>query len=159
MASNNIPTSAQVVAEYFLWFSNQTGSFISNLKLQKLLYYAQGWHLALHKERLFKDKMEAWVHGPAIPKLYGLYKKFSYNPIVVAVGKPDVAPEMEKFCQEIAKVFFPMDAYYLELATHQEPPWLNARKGLPPHASCKNPISESDMLKYFSGLAQNAAKN
>src|SRR3989442_1092083 len=66
MAHNNIPTSAQVIANYFLWLSNESGSFLSNLKLQKVLYYAQGWHLGLERQRLFTDQIEAWVHGPSI---------------------------------------------------------------------------------------------
>ncbi len=159
MAEHNIPTSAQVIADYFLWLSNESGSFLSNLKLQKLLYYAQGWHLALKNSRLFRDQMQAWVHGPAIPRIYGRYKKFSFNPIVEDVNKPDLPPTTEAFLRDVAKVFFPLDAFYLELATHREPPWLNARGCLPAEASCKNPISESDMLDYFSGLAKNVSKN
>jgi len=156
MAEYRIPTSAQIIADYFLWLSNESGSFLSNLKLQKLLYYAQGWHLGLGKGRLFKDQMQAWVHGPAIPAIYVRYKKFSFNPISVSVTKPELPPETEGFLREFARVFFPLDAFYLELATHKESPWINARGSLPADASCKKPISETDMLHHFSTAAGRA---
>src|SRR5260221_1682244 len=142
MTEYSIPTSAQIIADYLLWMSNESGSFLSNLKLQKLLYYAQGWHLGLGKGRLFKDQMQAWVHGPAIPSIYGRYKKFSFNPIAQNVKKPDLPQDTESFIRDFAKIFFPLDAYYLELATHREPPWINARGDLAPDAPCNRIISE-----------------
>ena len=44
---------------------------LSHLRLQKLLYYTQGWSLALRDKALFKDRIEAWAHGPVVKKLYG----------------------------------------------------------------------------------------
>ena len=62
------------VAEYFLALANETGGTITNLKLQKLVYYAQAWHLANFDKPLFDAKFEAWVHGPVIPGLYEEYR-------------------------------------------------------------------------------------
>jgi uncharacterized phage-associated protein len=130
------------VAEYFIWLCNDSGSFITNLKLQKVLYYAQGWYLALKGKPLFEDDFQAWVHGPAIPHVYGSYKAFTYNPIWKKVTKPKIIlPEIESFLQEIAKVFLPLDAYALELATHREMPWVKARGGLPIDAASKAVIT------------------
>jgi len=47
------------VANYFIWLANETGSFISNLKLQQLVYYAQAWSLALYDTPLFEEDFEA----------------------------------------------------------------------------------------------------
>jgi uncharacterized phage-associated protein len=141
------------VAEYFIWLCNDSGSFITNLKLQKVLYYAQGWHLALKGKPLFDEDFQAWVHGPAIPYVYGTYKTFTYNPIWKKVAKPSIiTTEIETFLKEIAKVFLPMDAYALELATHREMPWLKARNGLPMEATSKTVISKEDIKTYFSTL-------
>jgi len=58
------------VARYFLTLmSEENGDLISNLKLQKLVYYAQGSSLALWGNPLFSEKIEAWLHGPVIPVL------------------------------------------------------------------------------------------
>ncbi len=64
------------VAEYFLSLADEeAGDFLSNLKLQKLVYYAQGFHLALFNRPLFMAAIHAWQHGPVVPELYHAYKK------------------------------------------------------------------------------------
>src|SRR5690606_17024633 len=68
-------SSCFAVANYFLSQSNaDAGDLISNLKLQKLVYYAQGFSLALLDEPLFEDEIEAWMHGPVVPALYREFK-------------------------------------------------------------------------------------
>src|ERR1044071_4359251 len=82
--------SALRAARYILRRMHDSGEPISNLKLQKLLYYAQGWHLALRNEPLFHERIEAWVHGPAVPPVYGHFKKWSWQPIEWDPGKADL---------------------------------------------------------------------
>ena len=56
------------VAQYFLAKSDEdAGDLMSNLKLQKLVYYAQGFALALFDKPLFSERIEAWIHGPVYP--------------------------------------------------------------------------------------------
>ena len=69
------------IADYFIGLSNETGSLITNLKLQKLVYYAQAWSLALNNEELFADDFQAWVHGPVLVSLYDRYRTNKRNPI------------------------------------------------------------------------------
>jgi uncharacterized phage-associated protein len=151
--------TARAVAAFFIWLCNQSGGFISNLKLQKVLYYAQGWHMALKGKPLFSMKFKAWVHGPVLPEIWHDYKKFSYKPIIMDVAKPDLPPETEKFLRDIASIFFPLDAYELELATHRELPWLRARRGLAPDAQSNTSINDADMLLHFSSLAKSNEQN
>ena len=67
--------TARQVAHYFLSFTDEEAvEFISNMKLQKLCYCAQGFHLALTGKPLFPESIEAWTHGPVIPALYRSYK-------------------------------------------------------------------------------------
>ena len=73
--------TALSVAEYFIDKSNKDKKSITNKKLQKLLYYAQVWSLVLNDEKLFSERIEAWVHGPAIPVVYRKFKGFEFNPI------------------------------------------------------------------------------
>ena len=59
-------TTAEQVAEYFLLLvDDDAGDVMTNLRLQKLVYYAQAWRLAILDEALFEDDFEAWVHGIA----------------------------------------------------------------------------------------------
>ncbi len=55
---------------------------ISHLKLQKLLYYAQGVYLSLNKgNKLFNEKIIAWEHGPVVKEVYSIYKDNKRNSI------------------------------------------------------------------------------
>ena len=59
------------VARYILSRQDQNaGDTISNMKLQKLVYYAQGFALAITGKPLFQEDIEAWEHGPVAPALY-----------------------------------------------------------------------------------------
>src|SRR5689334_14747494 len=74
--------SCDTVADFFLLqVDDLAGDTISNLKLQKLCYYAQAWSLALDGKPLFGERIEAWAHGPAIPALYGRFKKYGFQAI------------------------------------------------------------------------------
>ena len=136
-------------ANYILDFAHEHQAFISNLKLQKLLYYAQAWHLALKDRPLFDGHFEAWIHGPVNPELYQKYKTYSYKNIDADVTKPALNEETETFMQELLKQYFPFDAYELERLTHQETPWLEARSGLDPTQPSGMPINETSMRDYY----------
>lgn len=138
------------IANYFIRLANETGSFISNLKLQKLVYYAQAWHLAIYGEPLFKAQFQAWVHGPVIRGLWAKYKKYRYNPIDEDPPEVEFDEQTAGFLKEVADVYLGEDAYKLELMTHQEDPWIEARADLPPDAASSAVISNESMKQYFS---------
>ncbi|NOU68205.1 DUF4065 domain-containing protein [Paenibacillus sp. LMG 31461] len=145
------------VADYFISLSNETGNLISNLKLQKLCYYAQAWHLAIYGEELFDAKFEAWVHGPVIRDLYNIYKKHSWKPIIREDLNQDFIDKFNKevgsstagFMDDIVDEYFGMTAYELESQTHKEDPWRIARKGLPDDMPCDNAIENQWMINYY----------
>src|SRR5260370_33077400 len=62
--------TANTVADYFLAFANECEELITNLKLNKLVYYTQAWHLALFREPMFEGEIEAWVHGSVMQKYF-----------------------------------------------------------------------------------------
>jgi uncharacterized phage-associated protein len=68
--------SALTVAKHFLSIpDDDSGELVSNLKLQKLLYYAQGYSVAMNGVHglLLPDKMYAWKHGPVVKTVYNHY--------------------------------------------------------------------------------------
>lgn len=71
----------QDIANFFLDKAEEEGQPISAMKLQKLVYIAYGWYLALMGKRLFEEDIEAWQHGPVIPSLYHEFKRFRGSPI------------------------------------------------------------------------------
>ena len=70
------PYSALAVANYFLDLAKKENVGLSPMKLQKLTYFAQGWHLAIHKEPLISDRLEAWDYGPVVSSIYHEFKRF-----------------------------------------------------------------------------------
>jgi uncharacterized phage-associated protein len=143
------------VAEYFIDFSRAVGDPLTNLKLQKLLYYAQGWYLALKDKPLFHERIEAWPHGPAVPPVYGLYKGWKWQPIgaKVSADPDDYSADVLGHLNEIMQVFGTLTAYQLERMTHREKPWLDARGSLPIDAPSHEVITQESMKQYFKSLA------
>ncbi|MFS8119254.1 MAG: Panacea domain-containing protein [Microcoleus sp.] len=72
--SNSETLSDRDIANYFIWLASQSDVEINAYKLQKLVYYAQAWHLAIYGMPLFNADFQAWVHGPVIPDLLEKYQ-------------------------------------------------------------------------------------
>ena len=145
-------TTAAHVADYLLWASRERGEPLSNLKLQKLLYYAQAWYLALHDRPLFSDDFQAWVHGPVLPSQYHRFKAAAWMPIAEPVDEPDLTADVKAFLNEILDVFGVENAVALELMTHRERPWIEARRGLPPDAPSTTTISKCSMRDFYRAM-------
>ena len=72
--------NVQDVAKFFIGLANEQanndqGDLMTNLRLQKLLYFAQGWYLSRYGKPLFQDEIEARKYGPVVPKIYETYRK------------------------------------------------------------------------------------
>lgn len=138
------------IAKYFIWKAAQENRKISNKKLQKLLYYAQAWNLAIKNKPLFKDDIEAWIHGPTVRSVYIEFKKFGFSPITLAVEEKEIKDlEKDDLLNEVWQLYGKYDADYLETLTHNEKPWQEAREGLEYDESSNNIINQETMKKYY----------
>jgi uncharacterized phage-associated protein len=151
-------TTAKLVADYFINFSHDVGDPISNLKLQKLLYYAQAWHLALYDRALFGERIEAWVHGPAVPPVYGIFKGWAWQPISDASGVPAFSGPIKKHLDQVMRQYGPKNAYELELLTHSERPWRDARGDIPPDAPSTAVITHPSMRDFYRSQIHDGQK-
>lgn len=152
--------SVSAVADYFLYKANKEKKPLTNKKLQKLVYYAQAWSLVLNKKKLFSEPIEAWVHGPAVRSLYGQYKSFGFNPIVKNVEETSIkiTTKDKGLLDEVWNVYGKLDAGYLEMLTHSEQPWQDARNGLQNHQSSDNEITTKNMKSFYSLKLEEAKK-
>ncbi|MBD2208485.1 SocA family protein [Calothrix sp. FACHB-156] len=137
------------VARYFIVKAYEDGieAEMTNMKVQKLLYYSQSLHLALYDEPLFDEEIQAWRYGPVCPPAYRFYSEFEANQLPVP-GKDfllEISVEQKKLLEEIWEHFGGYHAYRLSDMTHGEFPWKKARKGLAPQASSTEPIRLEDM--------------
>jgi uncharacterized phage-associated protein len=155
----NKQITCEIVADYFLALANETGETITNLKLQKLVYYAQAWYLANFKTPLFKEDFEAWVHGPVIPQLYHQYKEKGSEPILTTKKLNEVKVNFDsktlEFLDMVANAYISEGGYKLELMTHQEKPWQTARQGYEADQTCKVIISKDVMKEYYGQRIKN----
>lgn len=144
-------STAREIADYFVWFCHENGDFVSNLGLQKYLYYAQGWHLCLYDEALFDDRLEAWVHGPVHPPTYGHFKHNLWNPIGDKVERPELDERVEAHLREVYEAYSGFSGWDLERMTHTEAPWREARGGIPDDEPSSAPITHESMRRHFRG--------
>jgi len=147
--------SATDVAKYFLTLQeDEAGDAISNLRLQKLLYYAQGYHLAIFDEPLFRESIKRWAHGPVVPEVYHDYKERGGTPIPVPedVDFTQFDAETREFLDEVYSVFGQFSAWKLRQMTHDETPWREANDN--------GPVSLPSLKRFFTAvLEQNSADN
>lgn len=149
------------VAEYFIYRSNQEKKPITNKKLQKLVYYAQVWSLVLNNEKLFNERIEAWIHGPAIRDVYIKYKEFGFNSIQKEIDINiirKIPEKTKKLLDNVWNVYGKLDAGYLELLTHSEKPWQEAREGLQNYENSENEISLKSIKDFYLEKLQQAKK-
>lgn len=70
------PIDARALANVILDRADEVGHSITNMALQKILYFGHGWYLARHNQPLINLRFEAWEHGPVIPIIYHQFKAF-----------------------------------------------------------------------------------
>lgn len=102
---------------------------LTNMKLQKILYYLQGYHFAIFNEELFEEEIEAWKYGPVVSQVYNSYKIYGNNSIPVPENKDsfDSLTDLKKnFIIKVYGYFRQFDPIKLMELTHGESPWLDA---------------------------------
>lgn len=127
------------VARYFIVRAYEDGieAEMTNMKVQKLLYYTQSIHLALYNEPLFDEVIQAWRYGPVCPPAYRFYNEFEAKQLPAPSREffLQISDEKKELLEEVWGYFGGYHAYRLSGMTHLEFPWEKARKGLPPEAS------------------------
>ncbi|ARF66525.1 hypothetical protein B7C51_24700 (plasmid) [Paenibacillus larvae subsp. pulvifaciens] len=147
------------VAKYFIKCANSRNEPLSHLKLQKLCYYAQAWHLAFYQAPMFDDEFEAWVHGPVNYKLYLDYREFGWSPI-----KEDTKSFQDSIfddnglhvLKQVWKKYGRLDAKVLEALTHSEDPWKKARMLIENDPYSPAIIEKDDMRSFYRGKLKGA---
>ena len=119
------------------------------LKLQKLLYLAQGYSYAFYDRPLFKDDLEGWVHGPVVRNVYDIFKNYQYNSIDTNFEVEELDDEAKDIINYVIKNFGIYYAKYLEKISHEQEPWILSRRGLDPDERIDKTISKESIANYF----------
>jgi uncharacterized phage-associated protein len=80
----------RAIANYMLEVAASEGIRLTNLQLQKIVFFAHGTYLSLFNAPLVLNRFEAWEHGPVIPELYHALKQYGDRPITSAVNRYDL---------------------------------------------------------------------
>jgi uncharacterized phage-associated protein len=144
------PASPKLIARWFLNHADrEAGDAITQLKLQKLVYYAEAWFLANFDKALTDENYEAWAHGPALRSLYSKYRDYGWEAIPPEKGQ-GVSSELSSYLEAVYEKYGQYSAKKLEHMTHVEDPWRNARGDLPAEAASRIIIPKVEIRNYYA---------
>lgn len=146
--------NAQDLADFIL---AKYGS-MSHLKLQKLLYYCEAYHLAYFDVSLIQEDFQAWAHGPVCRDVFDALKNKSvlhsdisfdgsYNPILKVAGA--LTTEQIDLVSDVLNNLYTWTGLQLEASTHSELPWIEARVGLGTGDKSSRLISKETMRDFY----------
>lgn len=153
------------VCRHVINYSNEHDYGISNLKLQKILYFIQAYFLTNKKDHTscFNEKIEAWDFGPVVPEAYYEYKQYGSGDIPTVesyfqfdeddvwnikrvVFDDSIIKDKDKILiDKVIDKFSDYSATDLVSLTHRQSPWIDAYV---PHQN--NEIKIEEIRKYFN---------
>lgn len=131
------------VAKYIVQEALYRKSPVSNLKLQKLLYFVQGVSLALNNVPAFEDKIVAWKYGPVVEDVYYAYSMYGANDIIIPFEADlELAEELKNVVKLVLDELLEVSAIELVKETHVDgSPWSKV--------SLNDIIPSDSIKKYF----------
>lgn len=117
--------SAMDIARYILTWFYDNDEFISNLKLQKLLYYIQGHCLGMFSHPCFNDTIQAWKHGPVVPTVYRKFSSYAGGSIIYfdRYNQGEINENIEELIDDVLEHYGEYETWDLVDMTHREGPW------------------------------------
>lgn len=127
-------TTATQVADYFVWLAahecESDPDYLTPMKLQKLLYFAQGWAFAEWGRPLFDEPIEAWREGPVVPEVYTHYMGREKAPIVpdLSAATPPIVNEDRALIHAVWDAYKQHSGWRLRDMAYAEEAWVEAHK-------------------------------
>ena len=135
------------VAKVLICKFNRENKKITQLKLQKLLYFIEAYYMANYdKDKLYNEEFNAWTYGPLCQKVYLKYKNFTNNPIYEdsCDNLPNLGEEIMNSIEKVCSTFGKLSVYDLVTLTHmKDSPWDKTEK------NCDATISKEATKKWF----------
>lgn len=147
--------------DYTILMCTDGGEKLNLLKLQKLLYYVQAWHLAFYNKPLFDGKFQAWIHGPVNRQIYDrfaetktLYSEIGREDMTEGFDPEQIPKEERLHIDSVLEVYAPYTGSELEAQAHVEEPWVQARKGFRPTQRSEAVLDEGLMATYYGSRVE-----
>ena len=122
---------------------------VTNLKLNKLLYYVYGVNLVVNPGETIDESPQAWKYGPVFPTVYHGFKEFGAGSITnVKLGVEDIkSPDVKLAADKVFEHYFGMESYQLVNLTHKQgSPWVQTYRPWKRHAV----IDDGIIRQYFA---------
>lgn len=143
-------------AEKFALYIIGSGRGITNLLLQKILYYVKAISKLFEEESIILEPCEAWKFGPVFPSVYEKYREFGRKEIEINLSEEyvnELLTEKEKHVTDyVLGTFGIYNAWFLKDLTHCEEPWIAARNGLEEEDASRNQMDEENIVNYFAEM-------
>lgn len=147
------------LARYLAFRYMSEGDTITNLKLQKVLYFVYVWTLVKGKG-VFSEKFQAWANGPVVPSVYNALKKYGASPIDAKFVNLKSEVEFKtlvnelgetviKYADKTYEIYGIKSAFELVNLTHIDPAWKKARKGLDVGQVGRVEILDTDVVYHY----------
>lgn len=136
---------ALIIADYVITYYEKRDHGVSNLKLQKILYFLQALFLTKENHELFSDEIEAWWFGPVVPSVYKKYALFGGMYISTKnINEPFIDNKTKTIINNFLEKVKDMSSTYLTQITLHQKPWeQNYTKNI------KRIIPKNEIQKYF----------
>jgi len=122
---------------------------METMKLQKLLYYSQAWHVAITDEPLFEDEIQAWSKGPVVDRVWQERKGWR-NVTSWPQGNADnISGPSAMVVDLVCSVYGRLSGDDLSELTHDEEPWRATRGDLPESARANRTIPLELMRDFY----------
>lgn len=139
------------VASYvFNRYQETMGEKIDEMKLHKLLYFAQRESIIQKNEPLFAEVFYGWKFGPILKEIRNAYREDAFLKVVDEETVSRIKDIMDKVFEEYAS----KDSWSLSRLTHGEVSWKNSRKDIPEGANSDNPMCLEDIIKDAERIKQ-----
>lgn len=140
--------SAVDVAKCVLRLSAQERQPVDPRQLQNLLYYVQGWSLAIRDRPAFSARLEAWEQGPVVPEVWHFFSRKKDTPIPTSDIVCTLTKEEIEFITSVWNEYKGYRGDALGDMTQREPPWKNAYKP-DKQGRCQGLLSDEAIKKCF----------
>ncbi|OGD69621.1 hypothetical protein A3E89_01950 [Candidatus Campbellbacteria bacterium RIFCSPHIGHO2_12_FULL_35_10] len=127
---------------------------LSNMNLQKLVYYCQAWSLVWDGKPLFKERIEAWANGPVVSELYNLCRGEYFISDIPKGDSNNIISKQRETILAVLKYYGDKSPQWLSDLTHSEDPWRKAREGIPEGVRSNKEITLASMEEYYSSLQE-----
>lgn len=120
----DVQTSDDLIFEVSKYIINKID--VTNMALQKLLYYVQMFYMAFNNTHVFNSKCNAWDYGPVFGSVYYKYKSFGKSIIEDEKTNINFDSTLKETIDHVLKYFGCYSGWMLKNFTHIEEPWLEA---------------------------------